>query len=333
MWFKQLSFYRLTPESLHANEKLAAALEKNPFQHCGGLDWFSQGWVAAASHLESPVFSARDCQLLSLKREDKVLPAGVIRDFVELKVQEIEEKELRKIGRKEKLALKEQITDDLLPRAFVRTHRTTAYLDCRRGWMMVDSGTASKAEALLSKLREALPPFPAALPRTKLAPHTAMTDWLAAGEAPYGFELDADCELKDGSENGAVIRCTRMDLTAEEIRQHIATGKLVTRIGLIWQEKIRFQLTDALQLKRIQFLDVLQEEASQAGDDRESLFEATFTLMSEELGELVDALIEALGGLEDSQAQSVTADNASSITPPHSAESRSDNSAESLPWD
>jgi recombination associated protein RdgC len=128
-----------------------------------------------------------------------------------------------------------------------------------------------------------------------------MTDWLAAGEALW-FELDADCELKDGSENGAVIRCTRMDLTADEIRQHIATGKQVTRIGLIWQEKIRFMLTDTLQLKRIQFLDVLQEEASQAGDDRESLFEATFTLMSEELGELVDALIEALGGLEDSQA-------------------------------
>ena len=93
-----------------------------------------------------------------------------------------------------------------------------------------------------------------------------------------------------------------MDLTADEIRQHIATGKQVTRVGLIWQEKIRFMLTDTLQLKRIQFLDVLQEEASQAGDDRESLFEATFTLMSEELGELVDALIEALGGLEDSQA-------------------------------
>jgi recombination associated protein RdgC len=63
-----------------------------------------------------------------------------------------------------------------------------------------------------------------------------MTDWLAAGEALW-FELDADCELKDGSENGAVIRCTRMDLTADEIRQHIATGKQVTRIGLIWQRK------------------------------------------------------------------------------------------------
>jgi recombination associated protein RdgC len=65
---------------------------------------------------------------------------------------------------------------------------------------------------------------------------------------------------------------------------------------------VRFVLTDTLQLKRIQFLDVLQDEASQAGDDSASLFEATFTLMSEELGELVDALVEMLGGLEESQA-------------------------------
>ncbi|HJV06376.1 MAG TPA: recombination-associated protein RdgC [Chromobacteriaceae bacterium] len=331
MWFKQLSFYRLSKEFPVETAQLADALDKTPFQHCGGLDWFFEGWVPPAAHLDSPVFAVRDCQLVTLKREDKVLPAGVIRDFVELKVSEIEDKELRKVGRKEKQAIKEQITDDLLPRAFVRTSRMTAYLDTQRGWLMVDSGTASKAEALVSKLREALPPFPAALPRTQIAPHTAMTDWLAAGEAPVGFELDADCELKDSSENGAVIRCTRMDLTAEEIRQHIATGKQVTRVGLIWRERIRFVLTDQLQLKRIQFLDVLQEEASQAGDDRESLFEATFTLMSAELGELVDELVEALGGLEESQASGSTA--AAPVATPSAPASSGDNTSSDVPWD
>jgi len=302
MWFKQLSFYRLSVDSIPSATQLVDALDKTPFQPCSGLDWFSEGWVRPANHLDTPVFSARDCLLVSLKREDKVLPAGVIRDRVEQKAGEIEAAEHRKIGRKEKLAIKEQITDDLLPRAFVRSGRMAAYLDTRRRWVMVDSGTASKSEALVSKIREALPPFPAALPRTKIAPHTAMTDWLAAGEAPGGFELDADCELKDSSENGAVVRCVRMDLTADEIRQHIATGKQVTKLGLIWNDRVRFVLTDTLQLKRIQFLDVLQDEASQAGDDSASLFEATFTLMSEELGELVDALVEMLGGLEESQA-------------------------------
>lgn len=330
MWFRQLSFYRLNQDDAPNNEQLSAALEKRPFQHCMGLDWFSEGWVSAAGHLDAPVFAVRGCQMVSLRREDKVLPSSVIRDFVDLKVAEIEDKELRKVGRKEKLALKEQITDDLLPRAFVRSSRMSAYLDTRRGWLMVDSAAASKAEALVSKLREALPPFPAALPRTKIAPHTAMTDWLAAGEAPAGFELDSDCELKDSSENGAVVRCARIDLTADEIRQHIATGKQVTRVGLIWQEKIRFQLTDMLQLKRLQFLDLLQDEASQAGDDRESLFEATFTLMSEELGELVDALVAALGGLEDAASPAAAAPQA--VNAPAAAKAGSDVGTE-VPWD
>lgn len=302
MWFRQLSFYRLSAENRTDPADLADALEKRPFQPCSGLDWFSEGWVPPAAHLPVPAHSVRGSTMIALRREDKVLPAAVIRDFLDARIAEIEDKEARKVGRKEKLALKEQITDDLLPRAFTRSSRLTAYLDNERGWLMVDTGTASRAEALISALREALPPFPAALPRTTLAPHTAMTDWVAAGEAPPGFELDAECELKDPTENGAVIRVSRMDLTSDEIRQHLASGKQVTRVGLIWQERIRFVLTDTLQLKRLQFLDVLQEEASQAGDDRETLFEATLLLMSEALGELVEHLVEALGGLSGEQA-------------------------------
>ncbi|MCD0492304.1 recombination-associated protein RdgC [Chromobacterium violaceum] len=304
VWFNNASIYRL--RDLPAEAKLAEALSNRPFNPCAGLDWFSEGWVAPAAHLEEPVFATCGHMLVCLMREDKVLPPAVIRKAVDAKVAEIETKELRKPGRKEKLALKEQITDELLPRAFTKPTRVPALIS--GGWLIADTGSAPRSEALVSKLREALPPFPAALPRTKIAPHTAMTDWLAAGAAPGGFELDADAVLNDGSANGATVKVSRIDLTSDEIRQHIATGKQATKLGLIWNEKIRFQLTDTLQLKRIQFLDTLQDEASQAGDDRESLFEAIFILMSEELGELVEALVEALGGLEESQAAASVAE-------------------------
>lgn len=302
MWFRQLTFYRLPDNNLPDIDRLNDALYKRPFNRCSGLEWFSEGWVAPAGHLDQPVFSQQGKVLFSMRREDKVLPSGVIRDQLDGKISEIEQQELRKVGRKEKLALKEQITDDLLPRAFTRSSRTNAYLDLTGQWLVVDSGTASRSESLLTALREALPPFPASLPRTQLSPTVVMTDWLAAGEANGVFELDADCELKESGDNGAVIRCTRMDLTADELRQHIAAGRQVTRLGLIWRERIRFTLTDTLQLKRLQFLDVLQEEASQAGDDMASLFEATFLLMSEELGQLLADLVEALGGLQDEGA-------------------------------
>ncbi len=317
MWFKNLSFFRLDDKFLIDAAVLSERLAARPFQPPGGLDWFRDGWVPPAGHLDSPLHLTRGYCVVSLKREDKELSAGVIREHLNSKIAEVEAAENRKVGRKEKLQLKEQITDDLLPRAFTKTSRTVAYIDQARGWLMVDSGTASKAENLVSTLREALPPFPAALPRTALSPHAVMTDWLAAGEAGHGFELDAECELKDSSENGAVVRCTRIDLTAEEIRQHIATGKQATSLGLIWRERIRFVLTDQLQLKRLQFLDVLQEEASQAGDDLASLYDATVLLMAEELGELVNDLVAALGGLDESQqaTQAAPADATEGMKP------------------
>lgn len=304
MFIKQASFY-VIPGNIDF-DTLATALSTRPFQHCNGLDWYAEGWVPPAGHVDGPVFTSRGTGLVALKREDKVLPAATIREHLDAKVAEIEDKDLRKVGRKEKQALKEQVTDDLLPRAFTRSGWTMAYIDNRRGYLVVDTATASKSEALVSKLREALPPFPAALPRTQIAPHAAMTAWLAEGEAPPGFDLDAECELKDASENGAIIRAKRHDLTADEIRQHIATGKQCTRLGLIYRERIRFVLTDQLQLRSVQFLDVLQEEAAQAGDDRGALFEAACILMVEEFGELLDELVEALGGLEEAQQAGTT---------------------------
>lgn len=296
MWFKQLTVFRTNAAEMPDGEALSTALQQRPFAPCLGLDWFSEGWVSPMSHSETPLCRVRDAWLLALKREDKVLPASVIRDLLEAKVAEIEEREFRKIGRKEKQGLKEQITDDLLPRAFTRSSRLSALVDTRRNWLMVDSATASKAENLLTCLRDASPAFPAALVHTVLSPQSVMTDWLLAGEAPAPFVLDNDCELKAPGENGAVIRCSRQDLTADEIQQHLRKGKQATQLALVWQERIRFVLTVSLQLKRLQFLDVIQEEAAQSGEDMASLCEATLLLMAEELGQMLDNLIDAFGG-------------------------------------
>ncbi len=136
---------------------------------------------------------------------------------------------------------------------------------------------------------------PASLPNTLLLPGSAMTDWLA-GDVPDGFELDCDAVMRSPGDDGATVRCSRQDLTAREVQKHIETGKVVTQLGLVWRQRIRFVLTDRLELKRLQFLDVLEEQASQAGDDAPALFDATATLMLGELRQLVADLIAALGG-------------------------------------
>ncbi|WP_308030273.1 recombination-associated protein RdgC [Neisseria lactamica] len=299
MWFKQISFYLLDKEKLPELEVLSDKLAQSGFARCQGLDWFSEGFAAPVPFSPDPVFPADDTWRVALKKEEKVLPAGVIRDILDEKITEIQDNEARNVGRKEKQELKEQITDDLLPRAFTRSSRTEAVFDTRRGYLLVNNAASAKAENILTKLREALGGLEASLPNTKQSPSSLMTGWLLQGHCEGGFELDSDCELKGAGDAAPVVKISKQDLTDDEVVQHVKNGKTVTRLGLVWREQIAFILTQDFTLKRIQYLDVLQEEAENSGGDAAGLAFASQILMAEAVGTMLDELIAYLGGRQD----------------------------------
>lgn len=144
MWFKQLTLYRLDSQALPALDALEAALQQRPFASCAGLDWFTQGFVPAARHQpELMLFRQGEMALVALRRQEKVLPASVIRDLTDERVQEIEARDVRRVGKKEKQQLREQVADELLPRAFSRNLHVRAWLDLAHGWLAVDAGSTS----------------------------------------------------------------------------------------------------------------------------------------------------------------------------------------------
>ena len=299
MWFKQISFYPLNTAKLPELDTLADKLAAAEFAPCMGLDWFSEGFAAPVAFSPELVFPADYTWRVALKKEEKVLPAGVIRDILDERVVEIQNAEARNVGRKEKQELKEQITDDLLPRAFTRSSRSQAIFDTKHGYLLVNNAAAAKAENLLTKLREALGGLEASLPNTKQSPGSLMTDWLLRGAAEGGFELDSDCELKGVGDVVPTVKVSKQDLTADEVVQHVKNGKTVTQLGLTWREQISFILTQDFTLKRIQYLDVLQEEAEGHGDDAASLTFASQIIMVEALGEMINELANLLGGWVD----------------------------------
>ena len=300
MWFKQISFYPLNKDKLPELETLADKLGESEFARCQGLEWFSEGFAAPVPFSPELVFPADYTWRVALKKEEKVLPAGVIRDILDDKVLEIQNNEARNVGRKEKQELKEQITDDLLPRAFTRSSRTQAIFDTKRGFLLVNNAASAKAENVLTKLREALGGLEASLPNTKQSPSGLMTSWLLNGHCEGGFELDSDCELKGVGDVVPVVKVSKQDLTADEVVQHVKNGKTVTQLGLVWREQIAFVLTQDFTLKRIQYLDVLQqEEAETHGDDAASMTFASQILMTEAVSTMLEELVSYLGGWQD----------------------------------
>ncbi|MDO5686418.1 MAG: recombination-associated protein RdgC [Neisseria sp.] len=297
MWFKQLSFFTIDSKNIPTAELLEEKLATAAFAPVTGLALSSEGFAAAVPFAPEHVFTAGKSMRIALKKEEKILPAAVVREVLEEKVAEIQAAEARAVGRREKMELKEQITDDLLPRAFSKSSHTVLIFAPENGFLLVNQSAANRSENAVSRLREALGGLEVKLPDTVQSPSALMTEWLLAGDAAGGFSLDEDCELKGTGEAAAVVRVSRQDLTADEVVQHVKNGKIVTRLGLVWQDKVSFVLGADLSLKRIRFLDMLQEEAADAGDDVASLTAATQIVMTETLSVMLCELLKHLGGL------------------------------------
>ncbi len=123
-----------------------------------------------------------------------------------------------------------------------------------------------------------------------------MTAWLAADEAPAGFTIDRDCELRAPTEDKATVRYVRHALEAKQIGAHIEAGKQATRLALTWNDRLSFVLHENLQVKRLAFLDLLKEEAEQQAQNADEQFDADFAIMSGEFSRFLPDLVEALGG-------------------------------------
>ena len=125
MWYKNAIIY-LLPDGWQPEAGLNEKLGQAAFTPCMGFDWFSEGFVPPTPFSSDFVFTAQNSNRVCLKHEEKVLPSATVRDLVHEKVAEIQEAQLRNVGRKEKQYLKERITDDLLPRALTQSRRTEA---------------------------------------------------------------------------------------------------------------------------------------------------------------------------------------------------------------
>ncbi|QXH48204.1 recombination-associated protein RdgC [Pseudomonas xanthosomatis] len=301
MWFKNLLPYRLTQDVPFEPEALEAALASKPARPCASQELTTYGFVAPFGKGEDAplVHVSGEFLLIAARKEERILPSSVVNDAVKEKVEEIETEQMRKVYKKERDQIKDEIIQAFLPRAFIRRSMIFAAIAPRQGLVLVNSASAKRAEDLLSTLREVMGSLPVRPVSVKIAPVATMTDWVKSqSPAPDFFVLD-ECELRDTAEDGGIVRCKRQDLTGEEIQLHLSTGKVVTQLALAWQDKLSFVLDDKTVIKRLKFEELLQEQAEQdAGDEAAQQFDASFQLMMMTFREFLPALFEALGGEE-----------------------------------
>lgn len=297
MILKNLVIYRLGAKWAVDAEAFEQKLAQQRLLACGAFDMESRGWVPPRDASDDRLLYTQNRHwLLTLGVEEKLLPTSVVRQLARDRAADIALSQGRPVGRKQMRDIRDQVTNELMPRALGRRHYTRCWIDTLNRWLVVDAAADKAAEECLEALRRVEDDFPCKRLETERSPGGAMTRWLRDDDAPGLFSIDQDLELLAGDASKATVRYSRHPLDGKDIKDHIAAGKLATRLGLTWKDRISFVLTDQLHVKRINFLDILNDESSDEPDDAEEKFDIDFALMTGELTQMLDDLVKALEG-------------------------------------
>jgi len=295
MWFKNLQLHRLSAPWTLAADEVEAGLARHAFFPGTSLEMQTQGWASPREN-GALVHLVGKQMLLTLRTEKKLLPTTVVNQVTKARAAEIEEQQGFKPGRKQMRELKEQVTEELLPRAFSIRRDTRVWIDPVNGWLAIDAAAPAKADEVRSLLFKSIDPLPLETLQVNLSPVAAMTEWLSSDTAPAGFTVDQEIELQSSAESKATVRYVRHPLDPEDLRRHIAAGKRCTRLAMTWNDRVSFVLTESLAVKRVAPLDVIKEQADPSARDEDERFDGDFAMMAGELAGLLADLTAALGG-------------------------------------
>ncbi len=293
MLFKNATFFLFSPtlEWNHFDEQLQDC-ELKPVQ---GLELVSRGFVSPYGE-DSEVLKMEQGPVLAVHsaQQERLLPGAVVNEALQKKLREIEKADGRRPGSKKRAQIKSDLILEMLPKAFIKSARTTAILDTSKGWIAVDTASRKQAENVVSEIRRAMSSFPALPLNAEQSPRQILTSWLMGGDMPEGLVLGHEAELQDPAEQGATIKVARMDLANDELRQHVEAGFQVVRLALIYNDRIGLTFGDDLVVRKIKLLEAATENLD-TGDDDDARAErdALLALMHGELAELFQVLAAA----------------------------------------
>ncbi|EJD6046746.1 recombination-associated protein RdgC [Providencia rettgeri] len=294
---KNLIIYRITRDIDFNN--IEEQLSNLKYEPCGSLDMQRFGFIPplGIGNSDCLTHKVNDQMLISLFKEDKMLPTPVINNELNKKIEKLEADQGRKLKKAERQAIKDEVIQELLPRAFSKYIRFDVWVNLTDGFIAALVSSHRRAEDCFAMIRKALGSLPV-VPLTMKDPiELTLTEWVRSGQLPKGFVFGEQSEMKAILEEGGIAKYTKQDLISDEIQTNIEAGKLVTKLSLGYEDRVTFCIDDSFVLSKLKFDSAFLETNDDIErEDYNQRFDADFFLIVSELNILIKALIDSLGG-------------------------------------
>lgn len=269
MWFKNLRLYRFTDQFAITEASLNEQLAAHPFTGLSAMQESAFGWVNPFADSGMLCETVGRRLFITAQMQEKLLPASVLNEHLAEKLDQVEETDGRRPGRKEKEALKEQIRAELLPRAFHKTRRINAWIDLDQQWLAINTASEKTADEFTSRLRDAIGSLPVVPMGKASSGADVLTQWYQAPETrPEGTDLLSDMELVLAQDPTVKARYRNLDLEAPEIQHSLESGMRIKQIAINMNDQCQAMIDESFTLKRLKFGDALLEQAGDSDDPR-----------------------------------------------------------------
>lgn len=288
--FTSATLFRIAPNWAPLSGPTNDALQAHAFTPCSPSQHTAVGWIPPREKNGLLVEVVERQWILSFQIEKKAVPGALVKRRLEERCEAVEKETGRKPGKKERKALKEDITNELMPMAFPTLKQVPVWIDPAAALLVIGTASSTQADMVVTALVRSLDGFSVHPYLTEREAGNTMSAWLHTKESPAGFDIGRTCEMREPREGGAVVRYEKHPLDVDEVALHAGEMR-TTRLALTWEDVVSFELQEDLSLRKLTYLEGRQDNEADAFDANVVLATATLTKMLKEL-------TEELGGLQ-----------------------------------
>ena len=292
--FRNIRYYRLDNAWPESEEKVSDALSNAAFQPCGPLTERSSGFMPVYAETSDDLARrVNGADLIKLRSQSRVLPAAVINEELEQRIEEYRGRMQEAPSQREKRRMKAEARDELMPKAMLKSDKIWGYVDLKEKVLGIDSALPTAAERFLRRLSagvENINPRPLQFNK----PVQDLLTRIFLGNAPAQFSIGRECRMQDASDASSKVRWTGFDLREKSIRNHVADGMRLTHLEIVYDNVLRFVLDENGVLSKLRIVGM--DDESDDNNDPLARLDSEFVLTTGTLRLLLADLRKALDG-------------------------------------